>query len=167
MVVWFDYFNILANFYICEFNHSICWQGWRLPVSGFCGPQFPMYPVIRRAFKLPPVNSIDFSQKWHWFLPIWNGRGVHKITVITITVLAACRIPQKDLRGHESVIVKNGARGASCKKRPMKCTKNTAFTKSPVCKFKSADRLKTDVWRKKKSSLTIVPIKSPALKFYS
>lgn len=60
-------------------------------------------------FKLPPVNSIDFGQKWHWFLPIWNGHGVHKTDKEVITILPACRIPQKDLRGRERLMVKNEA----------------------------------------------------------
>lgn len=78
-------------------------------------------------FKLPPVNSIDFSQKWHWFLPIWNGQGVHKTDKEVITILPACRIPQKDLKGHESLKVKNAA---SCE-RPAKYNKKAALKKAP------------------------------------
>lgn len=73
------YFNIHAIFYIFNFKFkcSEYWQGWNLPVSGF-PPRNSLAAFFHCMFELPPVNSIDFSQKLHWFLPNWNGQGVHK-----------------------------------------------------------------------------------------
>lgn len=44
-----------------------------------------------------------------FFLPICNGQGVHKTDKEVITILPACRIPQKDLKGRESQLVHNEA----------------------------------------------------------
>lgn len=122
-----------GTFFTLKFNYSIYWLGWNRPINGLLVHN----SVVSHGymFKLPPVNSIDFGQKWHWFLPIWNDQGVHKTDKEVITILPACRIPQKDLRGHESLMVKNEA----CK-RPTKCTTDAALQIAPSMKQSIAEK---------------------------